>query len=85
MKSGAEEVFAKEPAGQIGVGGGDGGEQMGGGKLALERDGLRDKHAPAPMIEYFYHENVPPEQEGGPENEGGDSPKPAEEVKDQLY
>jgi len=47
--------------------------------------GLRDKHAPAPMIEYFYHENVPPEQESAPENEGGDSPKPPEEVKDQLY
>jgi hypothetical protein len=47
--------------------------------------GLRDKHAPSPMIEYFYHENIPPEQESGPETEGGDSPKPPEEVKDQLY
>lgn len=47
--------------------------------------GLRDKHAPTPMIEYFYHENMPPEQDSGAENEGGDSPKPPEEVKDQLY
>ena len=47
--------------------------------------GLRDKHAAAPMIEYFYHENVPPEQEGGPETEGADAPKPPEDVKDQLY
>ena len=47
--------------------------------------GLRDKHAPAPMIEYFYRENVPPEQESAPESEGGDATKPPEEVKDQLY
>jgi penicillin-binding protein 1A len=47
--------------------------------------GLRDKHAGSPMIEYFYRENVPPEQESAPENDGGDSPKPAEEVRDQLY
>jgi penicillin-binding protein 1A len=47
--------------------------------------GLRDKHAAAPMIEYFFRENVPPEQEAGPEIEGGDTPKPQEEVKDQLY
>lgn len=47
--------------------------------------GLRDRHAATPMIEYFYHENVPPEQEGSPEDELGDSAKPPEEVRDQLY
>jgi penicillin-binding protein 1A len=47
--------------------------------------GLRDRHAPTPMIEYFYHENVPPEQESSPEEEFGDSAKPPEEVRDQLY
>jgi penicillin-binding protein 1A len=47
--------------------------------------GLRDKHAPGPMIEYFYHENLPPEQDSGPENESGDALKAPEEVKDQLY
>jgi penicillin-binding protein 1A len=47
--------------------------------------GLRDRHAPTPMIEYFYHENVPPEQESSPEDELGESAKPAEEVRDQLY
>jgi penicillin-binding protein 1A len=46
--------------------------------------GLRDRQAAAPMIEYFYHENVPPEQEPrGDETAGG--AKPAAEVKDQLY
>ncbi|HWQ36990.1 MAG TPA: penicillin-binding protein 1A [Burkholderiales bacterium] len=46
--------------------------------------GLRDRNAAHPMIEYFYHENVPPEQEsdpGTPEAEG----RPAEEISDQLY
>ena len=47
--------------------------------------GLRDRHAATPMIEYFYHENVPPEQEGSSEDELGDSAKPPEEVRDQLY
>jgi len=47
--------------------------------------GLRDKHAPSPMIEYFYHENIPPEQEGPEGDETGDSTKAPEEVKDQLY
>ncbi|MGH8865904.1 MAG: penicillin-binding protein 1A, partial [Burkholderiales bacterium] len=47
--------------------------------------GLRDPHAATPMIEYFYHENVPPEQESSPEDELGESAKPAEEVRDQLY
>jgi penicillin-binding protein 1A len=47
--------------------------------------GLRDRHAATPMIEYFYHENVPPEQESSPEEELGDSAKPPEEVRDQLY
>jgi len=47
--------------------------------------GLRDRHAATPMIEYFYHENVPPEQESSPEDQLGDSAKPPEEVRDQLY
>jgi len=47
--------------------------------------GLRDRHAATPMIEYFYHENVPPEQESSPEDELGSSTKPPEEVRDQLY
>ncbi len=47
--------------------------------------GLRDRYAATPMIEYFYHENVPPEQESSPEEELGDSAKPPEEVRDQLY
>jgi penicillin-binding protein 1A len=47
--------------------------------------GLRDRNAPAPMIEYFYHENIPPEQEGPAEGEAGDPSRPPEEVKDQLY
>jgi penicillin-binding protein 1A len=47
--------------------------------------GLRDRHAATPMIEYFYHENVPPEQESSPEDELGNSAKPPEEVRDQLY
>jgi penicillin-binding protein 1A len=47
--------------------------------------GLRDKRAPMPMIEYFYQENVPPEQDSGTESESVDSSKPPEEVKDQLY
>ncbi len=47
--------------------------------------GLRDKNAPSPMIEYFYHENIPPEQEG-PEGDGpAGAGKAPEEVKDQLY
>ena len=46
--------------------------------------GLRDSKAEHPMIEYFYHENVPPEQEG--EAYGEDSGiRPAEEISDQLY
>jgi penicillin-binding protein 1A len=47
--------------------------------------GLRDRHAATPMIEYFYHENVPPEQESSREEELGDSARPPEEVRDQLY
>jgi penicillin-binding protein 1A len=37
------------------------------------QSGLRDRHAATPMIEYFYHENVPPEQESSPEDQLGDS------------
>ena len=47
--------------------------------------GLRDRNAATPMIEYFYHENVPPEQESSPEAAAGDSTSPPEEIKDQLY
>jgi membrane carboxypeptidase/penicillin-binding protein len=46
--------------------------------------GLRDKNAPAPMIEYFYHENIPPEQESQGDDTGATG-RPPEEVKDQLY
>jgi penicillin-binding protein 1A len=58
-----------------------------GGVVAVPIDpatGLHDASSPGAMIEYFYHENPPPEQEGS-----GDLPtsagKPAEEAKDQLY
>jgi penicillin-binding protein 1A len=47
--------------------------------------GLRDKRAAHPMIEYFYHENVPPEQESGTEPDSEVLTRPAEEVTDQLY
>jgi penicillin-binding protein 1A len=54
--------------------------------VAINPDtGLRDKHAPAPMIEYFYHENIPPEQEGPVGDESGEASRAPEEVKDQLY
>ena len=54
--------------------------------VAINPDtGLRDKHAPAPMIEYFYHENIPPEQEGPAGDEAGEATRAPEEVKDQLY
>jgi penicillin-binding protein 1A len=54
--------------------------------VAINPDtGLRDKNAPAPMIEYFYHENIPPEQEDLAGDEAGDATRPPEEVKDQLY
>ena len=46
--------------------------------------GLRDRNAAHPMIEYFYHENVPPEQEGDSSSEEPEA-KPAEEISDQLY
>jgi penicillin-binding protein 1A len=46
--------------------------------------GLRDRKAEHPMIEYFYHENVPPEQEGELSNEESEA-RPAEEISDQLY
>ena len=46
--------------------------------------GLRDRNAPNQMIEYFYHENVPPEPGAG--LLFGTTPsKPKEEVSDQLY
>jgi penicillin-binding protein 1A len=46
--------------------------------------GLRDRKTEHPMIEYFYHENVPPEQEGDVYSEEPDT-RPAEEISDQLY
>jgi penicillin-binding protein 1A len=46
--------------------------------------GLRDSKAEHPMIEYFYHENVPPEQEGDDFSEDPEI-RPAEEISDQLY
>jgi penicillin-binding protein 1A len=54
--------------------------------VAINPDtGLRDKNAPSPMIEYFYHENIPPEQDGPEGDETAGPGKPPEEVKDQLY
>jgi len=47
--------------------------------------GLRDRNAPTPMIEYFYHENIPPEQDGPVGEEFGDAARPPEEIRDQLY
>jgi penicillin-binding protein 1A len=47
--------------------------------------GLRDKNAAKPMIEYFYHENVPPEQEADAGNSAASGTKPPDEVKDQLF
>jgi penicillin-binding protein 1A len=49
--------------------------------------GLRDKRAALPMIEYFYHENVPPEHDDGDGDMMPDlgNTRPAEEVTDQLY
>jgi penicillin-binding protein 1A len=46
--------------------------------------GLRDPSASNQMIEYFYHENVPPEPGAG-FLFGAEPPKPNEEVSDQLY
>jgi penicillin-binding protein 1A len=46
--------------------------------------GLRDRNAEHPMIEYFYHENVPPEQEGDAYSMEPET-RPAEEISDQLY
>ncbi len=46
--------------------------------------GLRDPSASNQIIEYFYHENVPPEPGSG-FLFGSDPPKPNEEVTDELY
>ncbi|HUF19256.1 MAG TPA: PBP1A family penicillin-binding protein, partial [Burkholderiales bacterium] len=46
--------------------------------------GLRDSRAQNPMIEYFYHENLPPQQEGEL-HFGITQPRPTEEIADQLY
>jgi penicillin-binding protein 1A len=46
--------------------------------------GLRDPSASNQMIEYFYHENVPPEP-GAAFLFGAQPPKPNEEISDQLY
>ena len=54
--------------------------------VAINPDtGLRDRNAPAPMIEYFYHENIPPEQDSPAGDDLGEGARPPEEVKDQLY
>jgi penicillin-binding protein 1A len=46
--------------------------------------GLRDPRASNQMIEYFFHENVPPEQQGEPLF-GTEPGRPAEEINDQIY
>lgn len=46
--------------------------------------GLRDLRAQSPMIEYFYHENLPPQKESDL-HFGIAMPRPAEEITDQLY
>ena len=46
--------------------------------------GLRDPGAPNQIIEYFYHENVPPEPGTG-FLFGAEQRKPNEEISDQLY
>jgi penicillin-binding protein 1A len=46
--------------------------------------GLRDSRAQNPMIEYFYHENLPPQQESEL-HFGITQPRPTEEITDQLY
>ena len=46
--------------------------------------GLRDPGAPNQMIEYFYHENVPPEPTSG-FLFNTEPKKPSEEVNNQLY
>ncbi|MFN0041384.1 MAG: penicillin-binding protein 1A [Burkholderiales bacterium] len=51
--------------------------------VAINPDtGLRDKNAAKPMIEYFYHENIPPEQES---DSADGATKLPDEVKDQLF
>ena len=53
--------------------------------VAINPDtGLRDPSASNQIIEYFYHENVPPEPGAGLLF-GGEPPKPPEEINDQLY
>lgn len=42
--------------------------------------GLRDNRAPNRMVEYFYHENLPPEDEGSAAPSGG-----KEDVESQIY
>ena len=46
--------------------------------------GLRDPGASNQMIEYFYHENVPPEPGAG-FLFGAQPARPNEEISDQLY
>ena len=53
--------------------------------VAINPDtGLRDPGASNQIIEYFYHENVPPDPGAGLLF-GGEPPKPPEEINDQLY
>lgn len=46
--------------------------------------GLRDPRAPNQMIEYFFHENVPPEQQSDPLF-GVEPDRPREEINDEIY
>ena len=53
--------------------------------VAINPDtGLRDPNAAHPMIEYFYHESVPPEQEGSYAADEATA-RPVEEISEQLY
>ncbi len=42
--------------------------------------GLRDDRAPNRMMEYFFHENMPPEDEGGGNPAGG-----KDDIENQIY
>jgi len=47
--------------------------------------GLRDPENKNGIVEYFYAENLPPEQENGFGGSPGNSGRPAEEIKNQLF
>ena len=46
--------------------------------------GMHDPGSQNAMVEYFYHENLPPEQDGSGDAISPNS-KPSEQAKDQLY